>query len=176
MASLPLSSSCDARSGCRINVTRLVIWWAVGMVGLRDFYAFVSNPRIKRMGATAWVMLAMLLMEFFVVLKFYKHLASIGTIPPVVIYAWSTAAVLFAAFVVMNFTPLKEDARKWFPAVGGGSSVAHQQSPAPSIVPLSATSPVPMTAAQHHDSPHAPPARGASSARRRMSTAKAERK
>ena len=53
-----------------LNVYRLLIWWAVGMVALRDYYAYITDPRIKRLGSTCWVVLAILIMELAVVVKF----------------------------------------------------------------------------------------------------------
>ena len=73
------------------------------MVGLRDYYAFMTNPRIKRLGSTAWIMLAMMLMEALVVLKSFAGLSKIEAVPATVIYAWTVAGILFVAFVVYRF-------------------------------------------------------------------------
>ena len=94
---------------------RLVLWWAVGMVGLRDFYAFMTDSRVKRMGSTAWVMLAMMLKEALVVGKFVRNLSNISPIPNAVVIAWSVAGISFAAFVVYQFTSVKQDVKRLFP-------------------------------------------------------------
>jgi hypothetical protein len=57
-------------SASPLNVYRLGIWFLVAVVGMRDFYAFMSDPTVKRLGASGWVVLAMCLMELFVVIKF----------------------------------------------------------------------------------------------------------
>lgn len=72
-----------------LNVYRLILWWAVGMVGLRDYYAFMTNPRIQRLGATMWIVLAMMLMEFIVVLRFGSEEWKDKVAPPAVKYSWA---------------------------------------------------------------------------------------
>lgn len=88
----------------KLNVYRLGIWWAVGMVGLRDYYAFLCDPaRVKRLGSTAWVMLAMMILEFLVVLKFARELYKGQGIPPHVAWLWGIALVCFVAWTVWWF-------------------------------------------------------------------------
>jgi phosphatidylserine synthase 2 len=82
------------------NVYRLLIWFAVGMVGLRDFYAFMDDARIKRLGSTAWVMLAMMALELLVVVKFAPELYKGKAIPATVVAIWAAAAAAFTAWVV----------------------------------------------------------------------------
>jgi hypothetical protein len=73
------------------------------MVGLRDYYAFMTNPRIKRLGSTAWIMIAMMLMEFFVVIRFFPSLSKIEDVPASVVYAWGAAFIGLIAFVAYRF-------------------------------------------------------------------------
>lgn len=114
------------------------------MVGLRDFYAFMTDSRVKRMGGTAWIMLAMMLMEALVVGKFARNLSNVSPIPNAVVYAWSAAALAFAAFVVYQFTTVKHDVGRLFPApppalqgeLGGAPPAAPPSTPGPSSSPL----------------------------------------
>lgn len=90
----------------KLNVYRLILWWAVGMVGLRDYYAWMTDSRIKRLGSTAWVMLAMMVMEALVVLKFKSHLWK-GLQPPTeVIVSWVVGLAILLLFVFVRFTPV----------------------------------------------------------------------
>lgn len=77
-----------------LNVYRLILWWAVGMVGLRDYYAFMTNPRIQRLGATMWIVLAMMLMEFIVVLRFGSEEWRDKIAPPEVKYSWTAFFII----------------------------------------------------------------------------------
>ncbi len=77
-----------------LNVYRLLLWWAVGMVALRDYYAFMTNPAIKRLGATMWTVLAMMLLEFIVVLRFGSAEWAGKRPPQAVIVWWSVALVV----------------------------------------------------------------------------------
>lgn len=52
-----------------VNIYRLAVWWAVGMVGVRELYAFTTDPEAKRLGSTCWIMMSMMLTEFVVVIK-----------------------------------------------------------------------------------------------------------
>lgn len=75
------------------------------MVGLRDYYAWMTDPRIKRIGSTAWVMLAMMILEALVVFKFRAHLWK-GVQPPTeVTVAWAVGLALLIGFVLVRFTP-----------------------------------------------------------------------
>ena len=81
------------------NVYRLLIWVAVGMVGLRDMYAFMDDPHIKRLGSTAWVMVAMMAIELLVVIKFAPELYKGKAIPAVVVALWAVAAAAGGAWL-----------------------------------------------------------------------------
>jgi len=84
----------------KLNLYRLLIWFAVGMVGLRDYYAFMTDSRVKRLGSTAWIMLAMAILELLVVVKFAPELYKGRSIPAGIAAAWAAAAALAAAWVV----------------------------------------------------------------------------
>jgi phosphatidylserine synthase 2 len=86
-----------------LNVYRLLVWWAVGMVALRDFYAFVTDSSVKRLGATCWVVLAMWLMELIVVVKFSPELNKGQAIPPAVVAAWGAFFALSAVGLAVWF-------------------------------------------------------------------------
>jgi hypothetical protein len=86
-----------------LNVYRLALWWAVGMVALRDYYAFMTNPAIKRLGATMWTVLAMMLLEFIVVLRFGSTEWAGKRPPQAVVVCWSVVLVASAAALTWWF-------------------------------------------------------------------------
>lgn len=87
----------------KLNVYRLLVWWAVGMVGLRDYYAFMTDRKIKRLGSTAWTMLAMMIVEFLVVIKFGKELYKDTPMPAYIAWSWAIAGAAFVAWMVYWF-------------------------------------------------------------------------
>lgn len=87
----------------KLNVYRLIVWWAVAMVGLRDYYAFMSDRSLKRLGSTAWVMLAMMLIEALTVIKFGRHLYKDKPLPASIAWAWGAVLTSFAAWTVWWF-------------------------------------------------------------------------
>jgi phosphatidylserine synthase 2 len=87
-----------------INVYRLVLIWAVCMTGLRDLYQFIVDEKVKRLGSTAWVMLAMIILEFLVVLKFGYMDHYVGKYPPAeIVYAWGIALTLLTGWCIWWF-------------------------------------------------------------------------
>lgn len=66
------------------------------MPGIRDYYAFVADPRVRRVGASAWLMLAAMSLELLVVVKFgvLDHYAAAAAPPRVVVVAWTAAAAV----------------------------------------------------------------------------------
>lgn len=87
----------------KLNVYRLIVWWAVAMVGLRDYYAFMSDRSLKRLGSTAWVMLSMMLIEALTVIKFGRHLYKDKPLPPTIAWAWGAVLTAFAGWTVWWF-------------------------------------------------------------------------
>lgn len=127
----------------KLNVYRLIVWWAVAMVGLRDYYAFMNDRSLKRLGSTAWVMLAMMLIEALTVIKFGRHLYKDKPLPPTIAWAWGTVLTAFAGWTVWWFflrakTP--EELAAPSPTAASspsGASVAAIEN-APAVVPGSA--------------------------------------
>jgi hypothetical protein len=72
-------------------------------VGLRDYYAFMTDRKIKRLGSTAWTMLAMMIVEFLVVIKFGKELYKDRPMPAYIAWSWAIAGAAFVAWMVYWF-------------------------------------------------------------------------
>jgi phosphatidylserine synthase 2 len=117
----------------RPQVYRLLIWWAVGMVALRDYYAFITDSSVKRLGATCWVSLAMALMELIVVIKFGAELYKGQSMPPAIIGAWALAFAAGAAALAYWFLvalPKAQSASHAAPVATNGRAKAAAATPA----------------------------------------------
>jgi phosphatidylserine synthase 2 len=95
-----------------LNLYRLLIWWAVGMVALRDYYAFITDPRIKRLGSTCWVILAVLLMELAVVFKFGMQIPEWRDAQPPAAVVWGWGVTLSVATVALTWWFALEQPRR----------------------------------------------------------------
>ena len=87
-----------------VNLWRLIVWWAICMPGLRDYYAFCTDSSVKKLGAGAWIMLCMMAMETLVVLRhgFMNHF--LGKVPPPeVVWVWGVVLSLFGGGVALWF-------------------------------------------------------------------------
>lgn len=95
----------NIQSPSKINLFRLVLWWMVGMCALRDYYSFMTDKRIKRVGSTCWIALAMCFMETALVVKFGVEIpAWQDAKPPMgVVIAWTVAFTVFAVASVAWF-------------------------------------------------------------------------
>lgn len=86
-----------------LNVARLVLWWPMSMVGLRDYYAFMVDPGVKRLGSAAWIMLATMVTEFLVVLRFgVVHYAG-KRMPTEIAVAWGVTLAAASIGLVLWF-------------------------------------------------------------------------
>jgi phosphatidylserine synthase 2 len=123
-----------------LNVYRVLIWWAVGMVALRDYYAYITDPKIKRLGSTCWVILAVLLTELAVVVKFGGSLPEWqGKVAPrEVVYAWTAVTVVGVAGLLYWFL-VELPKRK----SGGGLVAAVEAAAAPAPTPKAVPAPLP---------------------------------
>eukprot|EP01061_Rhynchopus_euleeides_P025589 TRINITY_DN4145_c0_g1_i2.p1 TRINITY_DN4145_c0_g1~~TRINITY_DN4145_c0_g1_i2.p1 ORF type:complete len:480 (+),score=164.72 TRINITY_DN4145_c0_g1_i2:91-1440(+) len=54
------------------NIFRLVIWFTFGMPALRQFYLYVTDKRVKRLGIQSWVTCGVLTTELMICVKFGK--------------------------------------------------------------------------------------------------------
>ena len=80
-------------------VYRLAIHWAVGLVGLRDFYALATDPSVRRLGSTGWITLAVVALEIMIVVKFGfmrngRYIGKLQDAPAEVVWGWGAALLL----------------------------------------------------------------------------------
>lgn len=87
-----------------LNTFRLLLLWAIGMCGSREFYEYTTNPKVKRLGHHAWLAGMIILVE---VMVWWKYGRSVGEwtnpFPWSVIVGWIVASGLFGAWVVYHF-------------------------------------------------------------------------
>jgi phosphatidylserine synthase 2 len=53
-----------------LNVYRLLLWWLIGMVAVRELYEYSTNKAVKRLGHHAWLAWMIMITECLVWLKF----------------------------------------------------------------------------------------------------------
>jgi phosphatidylserine synthase 2 len=152
-----------------LNVYRLLVWWAIGMVALRDYYAFMTDASIKRLGSTCWVVLAVLIMELAVVIKFGTTLPAWQGkhMPAHIAGAW--AVVLLSGASVVAYWYLVELPRREA-ARGAAGAVRARPAAAPAAPAEAAATPGKAAAAGRGRS--ATPAGGAEAAARGRSRAR----
>eukprot|EP01083_Nonionella_stella_P295623 1004681_1 len=63
--------------GHNLNVYRLLVWFGMGLVSLRQFYVYLVDPRCKRLGTQTIVCIATVVTETLISYKFIYH-----TLPP----------------------------------------------------------------------------------------------
>ncbi|KAJ2448879.1 hypothetical protein EV183_005204 [Coemansia sp. RSA 2336] len=83
-------------------IARLALLFMFSLPGAREYYEYYSNPRCKRMGAHCWMLIATLLTELLIVVKFGRGEFS-EPFPRLVIAFWSAVALALAAFSLWQF-------------------------------------------------------------------------
>ena len=82
-----------------LNWIRVVLIGFMGLVSVREVYEYFSNPKCKRLGSSAWIMLAIVFTEVFLIIKFGKDI--LCKTPPVnVTIFW---AVFLSVLVLYPF-------------------------------------------------------------------------
>jgi phosphatidylserine synthase 2 len=103
-----------------LNIYRLFIWWILGVVAVRDYYAFIDNSDVKRcvgrcpcisfvfnlepvgfclgrFGACAWIAVGALILEFLIVFKFAVLKYTDMAMPGWVKLFWVVFGTIFVA-------------------------------------------------------------------------------
>ncbi|KAJ1963754.1 hypothetical protein GGI12_001864 [Dipsacomyces acuminosporus] len=83
-------------------IARLSLLFLFALPGAREYYEYYSNPRCKRMGAHCWMLIATLLTELLIIVKFSRGEFT-EPFPRHVVIFWSTVAALIAGFSVWQF-------------------------------------------------------------------------
>ena len=80
---------------------RLVIWWSFGLPSLRQFYIFVTDKHVKRLGTQSWVACGVLATELLICVKFGKDFFD-GRKTLQVVGVWF-AVIVFFIFIWLLF-------------------------------------------------------------------------
>lgn len=89
-----------------LNVWRLLFWFAISLPATREYYAYVSDGRVKRMGPNLWLALACAVAEVALVVKGALHTAFPpgAHMPRHVVWLWGAAAAAFAVWCALKFS------------------------------------------------------------------------
>eukprot|EP00250_Pteridium_aquilinum_P002158 c12362_g1_i1 orf=143-1435(+) len=84
-----------------LNTYRLVIWWLIANPAIREYNAFLQDRKpIKKVGAFAWLSLAICLVEVLICIKFGQGLYP-NRMPKWVIWFWISFGLAFVCFLFL---------------------------------------------------------------------------
>jgi len=96
-----------------LNTYRLVLWWLLGMMAVREFYEYITNRAVKRLGHDAWLGGMILTIEVLIWVKFGREANEFKEpFPFWVIAMWATVIVLFAGWFYHHFFVVPKMVRK----------------------------------------------------------------
>ncbi|KAJ2313163.1 hypothetical protein IWW52_004642, partial [Coemansia sp. RSA 2704] len=81
---------------------RLALLFLFALPSAREYYEYYSNPGCKRMGAHCWVLIATLLTELLIIVKFARGEFT-EPFPRVVVVFWALVAAALAGFSLWQF-------------------------------------------------------------------------
>lgn len=104
-----------------LNIIRLLIWWSIGLPGVREYYQFVTDSNCKKLGTSAWLCAGICGVEFLIWVKFGKGMFP-NSAPPEIVWGWGIAIALFLVWAVVYYgfinkptqaaQPLKNEKKK----------------------------------------------------------------
>ena len=56
-----------------LNTYRLILWWLLGMMAVREFYEYATNKSVKRLGHHAWLGAMIQITEVLIWVKFGRQ-------------------------------------------------------------------------------------------------------
>ncbi|KAJ2760102.1 hypothetical protein IWQ57_006387, partial [Coemansia nantahalensis] len=83
-------------------IARLSLLFLFALPSAREYYEYYSNSRCKRMGAHCWMLIATLLTELLIIVKFARGEFA-EPAPRVVLVFWAAVAGVLAAFSLWRF-------------------------------------------------------------------------
>lgn len=93
---------------------RLALWGFLAMPGMREYYEYMSNPRIRRIGTTAWVTTLGLIVETIWIAKMAVegNYFVDASMPTHIAVPWMAAITLFVTWLVLFFAVLPPQQRR----------------------------------------------------------------
>jgi len=86
-----------------INVVRLVIWSAIGMPGLREYYSYVTDTNTKRFGTMSWLCCALAGLESLICIKFGRGEFT-EPAPKKIVWSWIIFLIVLTTGATIFFT------------------------------------------------------------------------
>lgn len=93
-----------------LNTYRLILWLFIGMPAIREYYEYISNPRVKRLGASTWVAGAILGAETTIIVKFSEGLFH-EPFPNHIWVPWTITITVLIFWFVLYFFVMSEETR-----------------------------------------------------------------
>lgn len=94
-----------------LNLYRLLFFSFAGAPALSQYYCFVTDSRCVRFGTHAWVLLAIIITEFFVCLKIGMGIFNQVRPPNFVIWGWSIG--LAATLIIALFLYIRDNTKSF---------------------------------------------------------------
>jgi len=86
-----------------LNIYRLLLWSAIGLPALREYYQFMADPTNKKFGTMAWLCCATVGVETLIELKYGRGMFP-DPAPMHVVIPWAVFVVVFVLGAVVYFT------------------------------------------------------------------------
>jgi hypothetical protein len=111
-----------------LNAGRLLLWFLLALPATREYYAYVCDGRVRRMGPNMWLALAVAGAEVLVIAKFARDTPFPATahIPAAVVACWAIAGGALAVWVALKFSALS---RVWTALAGSAPGFAAARHP-----------------------------------------------
>lgn len=85
-----------------LNIYRLLLWAAIGLPALREYYSYTTDPTNKKFGTSAWLCIACVGVETLIEIKYGQGMFPTPA-PMSVVIPWAIFIVLFAVTMVGYF-------------------------------------------------------------------------
>ena len=86
-----------------LNTWRLCLWFFLAIPSVREWYQYIVDPSTKRLGANLWIALAVLVVEYGIILKHLEQLQNVPETPAAVVYGWLATMAIVFAWAVLRF-------------------------------------------------------------------------
>eukprot|EP00455_Lapot_gusevi_P035845 TRINITY_DN3973_c0_g1_i1.p1 TRINITY_DN3973_c0_g1~~TRINITY_DN3973_c0_g1_i1.p1 ORF type:complete len:420 (-),score=117.17 TRINITY_DN3973_c0_g1_i1:185-1444(-) len=85
-----------------LNLYRLIMWWLIGCPSLRQVYMYLTDPRVKRLGAQTWLAISIQLTELLIIIKFGRGQFP-NPMPEATLWGWIGFAIVYILFCAWLF-------------------------------------------------------------------------
>lgn len=85
-----------------LNIVRLLLWWLMAAPATRELYLFSSEPNVKKIGHTLWLVIAALAVEIMICVKFGSNMFADVQPPPFLQTAWLVCIAILGGFCLVK--------------------------------------------------------------------------